>query len=75
MNELRQIHNDGSQSVLSYREHAWYISLTLSRRDGGSTLVGLMSSDLDEAKAICRRVLQSETSHICNSQCKDWQEC
>ena len=73
MKGLQQLHEDGSESVLSYTQHAWHITLILSRRHGRSTLVGLMSPDLREAKAICKRVLENEICHVCTAQCKDWE--
>jgi hypothetical protein len=73
MKGLQQLHEDGSESVLSYGQHAWHITLILSRQHGRSTLVGLMSPDLQEVKAICRRVLQNEIRHVCTTQCKDWE--
>ena len=74
MSGLRQMHEDGSESFLSYSHHVWHITLTLSRQHGRSTLVGLISPDLEEAKAICGRVLENEISHVCTAKCKDWEE-
>src|SRR5262245_39185897 len=73
MTELRQIHEDGSHSVLSYSRNIWHIKLILSREKGQATLVGLMTSDLHEAKEICRRVLENECSHVCTAQCAEWE--
>ena len=74
MNGLRQIHENGSHSVLTYQHHAWHITLTFPSEHGRTTLAGLMSSDLPEAKVTCRRVLGHETSHFCNSHCQKWEE-
>ena len=74
MNALRQIHENGSQSVLTYQQHAWHITLTFPSEHGRTTFAGLMSSDLAEAKAICRRILERETSHVCDGHCLNWEE-
>jgi hypothetical protein len=74
MNGWRQIHEDGSQSVLLRNGHIWQIKLILARK-GRANYVGLMTSNLEEAKAICSKALQNESLHVCTKLCRDWEEC
>jgi hypothetical protein len=51
MNTWRQIHIDGSQSVISSSGNFWQARLL--HADGNSTQVGLLSSGVEEAKLMC----------------------
>jgi hypothetical protein len=74
MNSWRQIHEDGSQSVIYREGYSWHIDLIIvTPQNEKSRLVGLMTSDLDQAKALCRMAMEKENFHVCTEHCQDWE--
>ena len=73
MNTWRQIHNDGSQSVISSSGNFWQARLL--HADGNSTQVGLLSSGVEEAKLMCELAWEYEHSHVCTTKCRSWELC
>jgi hypothetical protein len=75
VNGYRRVHDDGSQSLISHDGHLWSVKLLIPHRDGDLSLVGPMTSDLDEAKALCEKALEKENSHVCTRNCQEWEPC
>ena len=71
MISFRQIHGDGTQSLISSSGRLW--QATLLHHDGESTLVGFVSTDLEEAKWMCKLAWEREHAHVCNRSCHDWE--
>ena len=70
MNGWRKLHHDGSQGILLRKSGFWQARLLLN---GASTSVGLVSSDLEEAKRLCQLAIENEHSHICSDLCQKWE--
>jgi hypothetical protein len=75
MSRFRQLHDDGSTSVLTLFSGSWRVQLVIPKPNGGCmSLVGIQAKTLEEAKWLAKRAMEKETKHLCNINCQDWEE-
>ena len=76
MQRLRQRHADNSQSVIELRNSKWQVQVTVSS-NGGSLikLVGIYTTNVDEAKNLAAKAMKVENrGHCCSDDCLAWEE-